>query len=179
MKKQIITATLALGAIVFGTNNVMAQNATDEATATVNIQLADVISIDLGSGTESVDFKYLTAASYNTTQTIEKPNSLIVTSTESFNINVKADGLNFKNGTEEIPVGVLWIKPATGGEMDGNQVNVNLSNSDQALVTGASLGSEVVLNLDYEILGTDAATTILGKKPGTYTQTVTYTATAI
>ena len=61
MKKQLIIATLALGAIVFGTNNVQAQNHT--ATTTVNIVLADVISIDAGSVDTGglVEFTYVTA----------------------------------------------------------------------------------------------------------------------
>ena len=41
MKKQIIIATLALGAIVLGTNNLQAQTPT--ATTTVNITLADIL----------------------------------------------------------------------------------------------------------------------------------------
>lgn len=182
MKKQLIIATLALGAILFGTNNVQAQDA-NPATTTVNIVLADVISILPGSAANggTINFNYNTAADYHTIQTVNQANALIVTSTKSFDINVKADGANFTDGTNDIPVNVLWIRPVTGGTMaGGTRTDVNLSTSDQPLIVGADLGSEVVLELDYEIpAATAASSDILGKPAGTYVQTVTYTATAL
>ena len=182
MKKQIITATFALGAIVFGTNNVQAQNTTDDATATVNITLEDVISIDVASGTEDVNFSYPTAASYNADQTVSKAGSLVVTSTKAFDIKVKADKATFDHesvATATIPVDVLTIKPVTGGSMGGTLTEVTLSTDDQTLVTGAPLGSAVDLNLDYFIpFAKSSSSDILGKPSGKYTTTVTYTATA-
>lgn len=180
MKKQIIIATLALGGFLFGTQ-VQAQNHT--ATTIVNITLADVISIDAGSVAigGAVDFNYLTAEDYNTITTVNVPNSLIVTSTKNFDIDVKANGASFTDGTNDIPVNVLWIRPAAGTTtMDGLQNDVNLSAGDQKLISGATMGSSVVLELDYEIPAAKSSSTdILGKPAGTYTQTVTYTATAI
>ena len=181
MKKQIVIATLAFGAILFGTNNVQAQNTT--ATTTVNITLNDVISIDAGSTAigNSVDFNYVTAADYNTDQTITKANSLKVTSTKNFNVKVKAGGANFMNGTNLIPVNVLTIKAATAaGTMGGTKTPVVLSATDQTLVSNAPLGSALILNLDYIIPAAKSSSAdILGKPAGTYTQTVTYTATAL
>ncbi len=180
MKKQIFTATLILGAIVFGTINAQAQ----DATTTVNITLADVLSIDAGSAAinGAVDFNYLTAEEYNQSQIVNVPNSLIVTSTTSFDIDVKADGPTFAFGAETIPVDVLTIKPVIGGTttMTGASENVILSIADQKLISGADLGSAVVLELEYEIPAEKSSSTdILGKPAGAYTQTVTYTATAI
>lgn len=182
MKKQFIFAILTLGAFVFGINNVMAQNHT--ATTTVNIHLNDVISIDAGSIATGglVEFNYVTAQDYNTTTTVNVPTSLIVTSTKSFDINVKADGANFEDGTNSIPVDVLTIKPVVGGTttMTGTLSNVVLSTTDQKLIENAALGSSLVLELDYEIPAAKSSSSdILGKPAGTYTQTVTYTATAI
>lgn len=182
MKSKIIIAALALGAIAFGTIHAQAQNAT--ATTTVNINLSDVISIDAGSVAIGglVEFNYVTAADYNTVSNAVVPNSLIVTSTKSFDIDVKANGANFENGSNLIPVDVLTIKPVTGGTttMTGTRANVVLSTTDQKLIEGADLGSAVVLELDYEIPATESSSAkILGKPAGTYTQTVTYTATAL
>ncbi|WP_026812566.1 hypothetical protein [Arenibacter certesii] len=180
MKKQIITATLALGAILLGTNNVKAQNHT--ATTTVNIILSDVISIDAGSVANGgiVDFNYVTAADYNSTKTVNVPESLIVTSTKNFDVKVKADGASFTDGTNNIPVNVLNIKAATGGSMAGTQNTIELSTTDQVLIGNAPLGSALTLDLDYEILAAKSSSAdILGKPAGTYTQTVTYTATAL
>ncbi|WP_026451264.1 hypothetical protein [Aequorivita capsosiphonis] len=178
MKKQLIIATLALGAIVFGTNNVQAQT----ATTAVNIILSDVISIDAGSVANggSVAFNYVTAEDYNTDTTVNVPTSLKVTSTKNFDVKVKADGANFTDGTNNIPVNVLTIKAATGGTMAGTQNNVVLSTTDQILIGNAPLGSALTLDLDYEIPAAKSSSAdILGKPVGTYTQNVTYTATAL
>ncbi|WP_026451266.1 hypothetical protein [Aequorivita capsosiphonis] len=180
MKKQLIIATLALGAIVFGTNNVQAQNHT--ATTAVNIILSDVISIDAGSVANggAVDFNYVTAEDYNSTKTATVANSLIVTSTKNFDVKVKADGANFINGSNNIPVDVLTIKAATGGSMAGTQNTIVLSTADQVLIGNAPLGSALTLDLDYEIPAAKSSSAdILGKPAGTYTQNVTYTATAL
>ncbi|MBW3524910.1 peptidoglycan-binding protein LysM [Chryseobacterium sp. NKUCC03_KSP] len=181
MTKQIVIAALTLGAIVLGTNNVKAQNTT--ATTTVNITLNDVISIDAGSTAigNTVDFNYATAADYNSDQTINKANSLKVTSTKNFNVKVKAGGANFMNGTNLIPVNVLTIKAASAsGTMGGTKSAVVLSAIDQTLVTNAPLGSALTLNLDYTIPAVRSSSSdILGKPAGTYTQTVIYTATAL
>ncbi len=180
MKKQIIISALALGAIVFATNDVMAQNHT--ATTAVNIILNDVISIDAGSIAigGGVDFNYVTAADYNTSKTALVPNSLKVTSTKNFDVKVKADGASFKNGSNLIPVDVMTIKAATGGTMAGTQNTIVLSTNDQVLIANAPLGSALTLDLDYTIPAAESSSSkILGKPAGTYTQTITYTATAL
>lgn len=183
MKKQFIFAALALGAIVFGTNNVLAQTTSPTATTTVNIILNDVISIDKGSVAAGgqVDFNYVTAADYNDgLGAVNVPNSLIVTSTKNFDIKVKAGGANFTHGTNNIPVDVLTIKATSGGTMAGTKNPIVLSATDQVLVANAPLGSALNLNLDYEIPAAKSSSPdILGKPAGTYTQTVTYTATAL
>ncbi|SHE48158.1 hypothetical protein SAMN05444408_101575 [Chryseobacterium takakiae] len=85
------------------------------------------------------------------------------------------------NGTNLIPVDVLTIKAATAsGTMGGTKSAVVLSATDQTLVANAPLGSALTLNLDYTIPAAQSSSSkILGKPAGTYTQTVTYTATAL
>ncbi|AYO58289.1 peptidoglycan-binding protein LysM [Chryseobacterium sp. 6424] len=184
MKKSFAIAALTFGALVFGTNKVQAQNTT--ATTTVSITLNDVISIDAGSTAISgaVAFNYVTAADYNSEKTVPQANALKVTSTKPFNVKVKAGGANFVHGTTSanvIPVSVLTIKAATAaGTMGGTKSAVVLSAADQTLVANAPLGSALTLNLDYTIPAAKSSSAdILGKPAGTYTQTVTYTATAL
>ncbi|MEJ5049556.1 peptidoglycan-binding protein LysM [Chryseobacterium culicis] len=181
MKKQIAIAALTIGAIILGTNNVQAQNTT--ATTTVNITLNDVISIDAGSTAISgaVAFNYVTAADYNSEKTVAQANALKVTSTKNFNVKVKAGGPNFVNGSNSIPVDVLTIKAAVApGTMGGTKNDVILSAGEKTLVANAPLGSALTLNLDYTIPAAKSSSSdILGKPAGTYTQTVTYTATAL
>ena len=105
---------------------------------------------------------------------------MIVTSTKNFDVKVKADGANFSFGSNTIPVDVLTIKAATGGTIAGTQNTVVLSTTDQVLIANAPLGSALTLNLDYTIPAAKSSSSdILGKPAGTYTQNVTYTATAL
>ena len=181
MIKSFAIAALTIGATALGSSSLKAQNTT--ATTTVNITLNDVISIDAGSAaiTGAVAFNYATAADYNSEKTVAQANALKVTSTKSFDVKVKAGGANFMNGTNLIPVDVLTIKAATAaGTMGGTKSAVVLSSTDQTLVANAPLGSALTLNLDYTIPAAQSSSAkILGKPAGTYTQTVTYTATAL
>ena len=182
MKKQIVIAALALGAFVFGTTNAQAQTGTSAVSTTVNIKLSDVISIDAGSVANGgvVDFNYTTADDYNKSKNVTVANSLIVTSSKNFDVKVKAEGENFVNGTNLIPVNVLQVKAVTGGTMTAESLNdIKLSNADQVLVTNATLGALKTLSIDYSISAEKAQTVLLGKPAGTYTQKVTYTATAL
>ena len=179
MKKQVVFTVLTIGAIVLGTNNIKAQ-ATSTATTTVKMVLADVISMEAPAS--QVTFTYDNAAAYITDQKQSVVDNLKVTSTKSFGIKVKADGVNFISGTDTIPVNVMTVKPVAGGTkaMGGTQTPVVLSTTDQVLVTAAPKGSQVTLNIDYFIPAAKSSSTdILGKPAGTYTQTVTYTATAL
>ena len=181
MKNQIIFTALTLGAIILGTNTVQAQSNT--ATTAVNIVLNDVISIDAGSVAIGgvVEFNYVTAADYNTDKTATVANSLKVTSTKPFNVNVKAAGLNFSDGTNLIPVDVLTIQGAAvvTGSMGGSRPVRTLTDANQILVANAPLGSALALDISYTIPATESSSSkILGKPAGTYTQNVTYTATA-
>ncbi|RQP13400.1 MAG: peptidoglycan-binding protein LysM [Chryseobacterium sp.] len=184
MKKQIIIAAATLGTIVFGTTAVKAQTTATSNAATTNVRLIlqDVISIDAGSVASGgqVDFNYTNTTDYNTAKNVEVKNSLIVTSSKKFNVNVKAGGIDFVNGDAKIPVSVLQIKATEGGTMTGTKnPAIKLSTTDQALVSGADLGARRSLNIDYSIAAKDAQDHLLGKPEGTYTQTVIYTATAL
>ncbi|RMA75869.1 peptidoglycan-binding protein LysM [Flavobacterium weaverense] len=184
MKKQIVIAALALGAFVFGTTNAQAQTGTSSTpvSTAVNIILSDVISIDAGSVATGgfVNFNYSTTADYNTAKNETVANSLKITSSRNFDVKVKAEGANFVNPTHSdvIPVDVLQVKAVTGGTMVGTLNDITLSTADQILVSDATLGAERTLDIDYSISATKAKTVLLGKAPGTYTQNVTYTATA-
>ena len=180
MKKQIVIATVALGAFFFTTNNAQAQAPVSVAT-NVNIILSDVISIDAGSvaNSGSVDFNYVAATDYNSAKNVTVANSLIVTSSKNFDVKVKAEGPNFVSGTNLIPVNVLQVKAVEDGTMGGTKNDITLSTADQTLVTNATLGAQKSLSIDYSISAVKAQTILLGKPVGTYTQKVTYTATAL
>lgn len=185
MKNQLIFTALTLGAIILGTNTIKAQTSTAEPVSSetkVNIELSDVLSIHTPA--TEVTFTYKTASDYNTTQKHTVVGNLNVTSSSKFDVGVRAFGDNFTNAEGiDIPVEVLSIKPApTSGTttMTGARANVlKLSTTDQTIITNADLGSEVLLDVEYEILDSQSKENILGKSTKTpYTQQVIYTATA-
>jgi len=180
MKKQIAIAAFSLGLISLGSNLVSAQNS-EHVTTSVNIILADVISIDVASAGSggSVDFNYANTADYNSSKNVTVPNSLVINSSKNFDVKIKSDGANFVSGANLIPVDVLQVKAISGGTLMGTMNEVNLSTADQLLVSNASLGARQSLNIAYSISAEKASKVLLGKPKGTYTQTVTYTATAL
>ncbi|AYO58290.1 peptidoglycan-binding protein LysM [Chryseobacterium sp. 6424] len=180
MKNQIVIASLFLGAVALGTNKVQAQKS-EQATTTVSIVLADVISIDEGSMASegAVGFSYANAADYNSTKNVTVPNSLVIISSKNFDVKVKSEGANFVSGSNMIPVDVLQVKAVPGGSLSGNMNEVTLSTADQILVSNAALGAKQSLNIDYSISAEKASKVLLGKPKGSYTQKVTYTATAL
>jgi len=180
MKKQIFTAALSLGAIAFGTDRVLAQNSGQVSTS-VNIILSDVIAMDIGTiaSEGTVDFNYGTTKDYNSAKNVTVPNSLVIISSKNFDVKVKSEGTHFVSGANVIPVDVLQVKAVPGGSVTGTLNEVTLSTNDQVLVSNASLGTKQSLHIAYSISAEKASNVLLGKPAGTYTQKVTYTATAL
>jgi hypothetical protein len=180
MKKQIVIAASFLGAIALGNNQVLAQNS-EQISTSVNIILADIISMDVGTVASggSVDFNYLNTTDYNSSKNVTVPNSLVIISSKNFDVKVKSEGANFVSGANVIPVDILQVKAIPGGSLTGTLNEVTLSTTDQVLVSNASSGAKQSLNIAYSISAEKASQILLGKPKGTYTQTVTYTATAL
>lgn len=178
MKKQIAIAAFALGLFSLGGNHVSAQNS-DNVSTSVNIILADVISMDLGSSGGAIDFNYLNTSDYSSSKNVAVPNSLVINSSKNFDVKIKSEGANFVSGANLIPVDVLQVKAIPGGSLTGTMNEVTLSTNDQVLVSNASLGAKQTLNIAYSISAEKASKVLLGKPKGTYVQTVTYTATAL
>ncbi len=180
MKKQFLFAAFALGVLAFGTHTVRAQNS-EQVTASVSINLADVIAMDIGThnSASSIDFKYVSTADYNSSKEVTVPNNLVVISSRNFDVKVKTEGAYFVSGTNTIPVDVLQVKAVPGGTLQGTMNQVTLSTADKVLVSNAGLGSKQSLNIAYSISGDKAAKVLLGKPMGTYVQKVIYTATAL
>lgn len=180
MKKQIFIAALSLGAIALGTKQVMAQNSGQMSTS-VNIILSDVIAMDIGSVASegAVDFNYGNTNDYNSAKNVTVPNSLVIISSKNFDVKVKSEGTHFVSGANVIPVDILQVKAIPGGSLIGTLNEVTLSANDQVLVSNAGLGTKQSLNIAYSISAENASRILLGKPQGTYTQKITYTATAL
>lgn len=186
MKKQLVHAVISLGLFILAITNLQAQDESPSGIATrpiptlVNISLSDIISIDEGSAASHgmVDFNYVTSTDYNAAKNVLVPNSLIITSSKTFDIKVKADAENFISGSNFIPVDVILIKALNNGSLVGNLKEIKLSAADQVLVDSEPFGAQKSINIDYSIPAVKAANVLLGTPPGTYTQKITYTATA-
>ncbi|MDR6465333.1 peptidoglycan-binding protein LysM [Chryseobacterium sediminis] len=180
MKKQIVITALFLGAIAIGSNQVLAQNS-DKVSTSVNIILSDVIAMDIGSVASegTVDFNYGSTKDYNSSKNVTVPNSLVIISSKNFDIKVKSEGTHFVSGANVIPVDILQVKAIPGGSLVGTLNEVTLSTADQVLVSNASVGTKQSLNIAYSISSENASKVLLGKPQGTYTQKITYTATAL
>ena len=180
MKKQIFIIALSLGAIALGTNQIMAQSS-EQVSTSVNIILSDVIAMDIGSVASegSVDFNYGSTKDYNSSKNVTVPNSLVIISSKNFDVKVKSEGAHFVSGANVIPVDILQVKAIPGGSLVGTLNEVTLSTTDQVLVSNASLGTKQSLNIAYSISAENASKVLLGKPQGTYTQKITYTATAL
>lgn len=175
IKKQIVFTTISIVALVFGPIAIQAQTS-----GSTGIVLNDVISIDSGAALgNAVDFEYRTAQDYNTAKSKTIENNLVVTSSKYFDVKVKANGNNFVNGSNVIPVNILKIKAVGGGTMVGLFNEITLSTKDQKLVWVAIQGAEKSLNIQYSISAENAARVLLGKPAGTYSQTVTYSTTTL
>lgn len=177
-KREIIITAFTLAIMIIGANTALAQ----KATTTINLVLADVISIEPSSAANggTVDFLYENVNDYNSEKTTTIPNSLIITFTKPFDLKVRANGENFENGSNFIPVNVLTIKRNESSQITGNSSPIILSTQDQVLISSANSGSKLNLDLDYIIpQARSSSSDILGKPAGTYTQKVTYTATAL
>lgn len=185
MKKQLTFIAINLGAFILGVTSIQAQNSTSSidskpAHTIVNILLSDIISIDEGSAASQgvVDFNYVTTTDYNSVKNVMVPNSLVITSSKTFDVKVKADAENFISGANYIPVDVIMIKALSNGNLVGNLKEVTLSTADQILLDSEPFGAQKAIDINYSISANKAATVLLGTAPGTYTQKVTYTATA-
>lgn len=153
-----------------------------EATTTINLILSDLLFIEPGSAASggAIDFSFNTVEDYNSEKFTTVPNSLIITFSKAFEIRVKANGANFESGSNSIPIGVLTIQRNQSSSLNGNSSPVVLSTEDQLLINSADMGYGLKLDLDYIIPASKSSSPdILGKPAGTYTQTLTYTATAL
>ena len=176
--KSSALSVLFISALSLTTSIATAQ----EVATKVNITLADVLSIDSESAANggAVDFRYETVSDYNSQKTATVPKSLVVTFSKAFDVKVRANGEYFENGINQIPINVITIQRNESSTLMGKSTPIILSTTDQVLVGSAALGLKLQLDLDYIIpKAKSSSTDILGKPAGSYTQTVTYTASAL
>ena len=142
---------------------------------TLNVNLTNILSLTTSVAT--TDINYTTVADYTSGVTVNVAGQLVVSSNRNFDLKVKAAGDLTGPSSNTIAIGKvtvaitntdLGVTPARG---------VALTTADQALASNVPGTMSKALNLRYSTPGgSDAA---FFKPGGTYTTTLTYTATAL
>ena len=139
---------------------------TANASHTVSLTLNNTIDISFISGGSGINMAFNNANDYQNGVIAVNAASMRVRSNKNFNVTVKTASANFSSSTATLmPVqNVLWVKEINQSSF------VNMSNTDQSLLTNQSRGIKI-FGVTYK------ATPGFNYDGGTYTVTVIYTAT--
>jgi hypothetical protein len=174
LKIALVTAVGITGALLSAKPS-FAVSAT--ATSTLNVVLADVVSITVNPSNSTVNLNFATSADYqNGVNSGVLADHLTIASTQSFTVTVKSDG-DLVNGAENIPIGDIGITASagTGSPVGTPGAVAALSSTDQSLITSTNPTLESKYSMQYAATG---GTDFIGLTAGTYTATITYTVTA-
>lgn len=162
-------AVLAIVALGLQAAPVLAQSS---GTSTMNVNLTDVLSLVVNTSTVNLDFA--TPADYNNGVTKAVSNQLTVTSNRAYDLKIKTSGTDLVNGSNLIPVSNISAQ-TTGTGLGTISTVTALSTTDQALATGIPASLSKQISMQYS---TAAGNSAFLKPSGTYTTTLTFTATA-
>lgn len=127
------------------------------------------ITISVISGSGTPNFTFNTISQYTNGITNINAVQLIISSTRSFNVTVKAATPNFMDGfSGTISTSTLSVRPYGGGYFTG------LSTTDNTIYSNIPSGYNITLGVDYNInIG------LSGYSAGSYSGSVIYTATQL
>ena len=165
---------LALSALLlsFSTVQSVAQT-TSSATPTLSAVLTDVIS--LTASVSSVQIKFQTASDYNTGVTQTATNQLSVTSNKPYTLQVRASG-DLSNGQATpitIPISSVGVTANWAGGATGTVPSI--TTTAQTILGTAAATQAQNISTTYSVTSANAVNFL--KPAGTYTTTLTYTAT--
>lgn len=138
----------------------------------LSIQVADLQEIRLNQTVINLAFNNL--ADYQNGIAVNSSNHITISKTNPFDVYVKSNTNVLVIGTNSIPVSCLQIGPASG---QTDMLPITLSTTAQKVISGAKPCLDRNFNVKYSIAA-DKVPLLLGKPPGTYTTTVTYSFTA-
>lgn len=138
----------------------------------LTVEVADLQEMHINQPEVSLSFNQL--SDYQNGISVDIPGHLTISKTNPFDVYVKAQSSSLVNGTYTIPVDCLQIGPAAG---QTSVQTVTLSTTGQKLISGEAPCLDKNYNIRYSIPA-DKIPSLLGKPPGTYTTTVTYSFTA-
>ena len=162
-------------------------NAQVSANATLNVYLADVRSIKINPSQTVVNLSFLNANDYSNGVANLQSSHLEVTSTGGYIIKVKASSNNLVNGSNNIPVSSINLKPTLATSSTGVATNsvagggaalasiylyeVGLSAAPKLIVESGKSAAKALYNIIYKANG---GPDYINAVPGNYTTTITY-----
>ncbi len=163
---------VAFTCLVMGFNTTRLGAQPNTATATMTINLSNVLQLTVN--TPTVGLNFATAANYNNGVTSVVNNQVTVGCNRAYSISVKTAGPNLTSGANTIPVSNISVR-TTGLAVGTPRIIAALSTTDQSLVTGLPAAMAQSVNVQYS---TTAGNTAFLKPAGAYTTTITFTAIA-
>jgi hypothetical protein len=150
--------------ILFCQTHLSAQGTT--ASHIITLNLSNAIELTFSQGSSGVGFTFNNTATFQNGIVSANAATLQIKSNRGFNVSVKTSASNFTSSAATVmPVNnILFVK-------ESGQANyLNLSTSDQTLISGQTLGTKT-FGVTYK------ATPGFNHDGGTYTVNVIYTAT--
>ena len=143
-----------------------------ELSSTAQVVVSDMAEIKVNHTEVALAFK--TAQDYRNGVTVDLPAHFSTSATAPYDVYVQASSSNMSSGSNSIPVSILRISAAPGNTT--NVTPVTLKTTRQKLMT-AMPAIDHQSNIRYSIDAAESAK-LLGKPPGAYTTTVTYSMVA-
>lgn len=138
--------------------------------ATLSTTIANVLVMTY---TSAPAFVFDDETDYTSGMTVNEPAAITVTSNRPFDVSVQASAANLTKLLSADVIAVSNFTVNASGD-DGNAVNaLALSSSAQTIVDEAPAATLKAIDLSYATSGGSA---FLGKETGSYTVTLTYTA---
>ncbi|SDD32738.1 hypothetical protein [Niabella drilacis] len=165
IQKGTYTTTLNYEAFDAGTTP--RATAIQQASA-LTINVADLGELRVNNSDVTVSFSSLN--DYKNGVSTSLNNALTVSKTTPYDIYVKASSSNLVNGSNTIPVSCISISSGTG---DPSVSTITLSPTAQKIISASAPVIDRQVGLQYSV-PPDKVSQVLGKPPGTYSTTVTY-----
>ncbi|PZF72662.1 hypothetical protein [Taibaiella soli] len=169
MKNFLGASAIALCGILSCT----AAHAQSTGNVTLNVQIADIISMTVNTNT--VNFNLNSGTSYAADQTQPATSQFTILATRPFDLDVKSNAASLTNGSNSLPLSVVQIESTNSNLGITPAAPVLLTTANQKLLDEASAGLAQNVDMKYTLL-TNSNFSSFNVPAGTYTTTLVYTA---
>lgn len=168
--KKLLTASAAALCGILSYSSAHAQST---GNVTLNVQIADIISMTVNTNT--INFNLNSATSYAADQTQTAASQFTILATRAFDLDVKSSAANLTNGANNLPLNVVKIESTNSNLGVTPAAAVTLTAANQKLLDEATAGLAQSVDMKYTLL-TNTNFSSFNIAAGTYTTTLVYTA---